>query len=355
MVAMSGGVDSSVVAYLAKEQGYDVIGITMNVWPHDDTSEQQSDKNCCALGAVEDAKKVSGILGIPHYVLNYRDVFSRTVVEEFGREYLAGRTPNPCIRCNQWIKFGVLLTQAEALGAEKVATGHYAQVVKAPGSGRYSLRRGLDPTKDQSYALYPLTQWQLERAWLPLGGMTKERTREIAREIGLPVADKADSQDICFVDGGDYVSFVKSHFGAKDSPGDVVNTEGTVLGAHDGLFAYTVGQRKGLPVSRQSPSYVVAIDHDTNQLIIGDKEHLNTRQFSADDCNWIDVEKPVAGMATLAQTRYRGELYQVTLESVSDDGSSVSVSSKEDIQAIAPGQSVVFYEGDSVLGGGILS
>lgn len=357
VVAMSGGVDSSVAAAILKNDGWDVIGITLNIWPSEQgefgLSEGKGERQCCALGAVEDARRVAGKLEIPHYVLNYRDIFNRTVVEDFCREYAAGRTPNPCNRCNQWIKFGVLMSQALSLGASALATGHYARVGHDASRGRWILSNGLSEDKDQTYALYSLTQWQLQHSLFPLGEMTKDQTREFARRAGLGVSEKLESQDICFVDN-DYASFIRNHAGTQPEPGPIVSISGELLGRHNGLIGYTIGQRKGLGVSLPEPVYVVSIDAASNTLVVGSQDQLLKETFTAEECNWIAVERPQEGMKVSAQTRYRMKPLPATITSVSDGGAVVTVRFDNERASVAPGQAAVLLDGHLVVGGGIL-
>src|SRR5438874_1421693 len=284
LLGMSGGVDSSVAGYLLREQGYEVIGVTMKVWPQDCIS--RAEDKCCGPQAVADARSVAHSLGIPHYVVDEADQFERLVIDYFSSEYQAGRTPNPCVMCNEKLKFGNLWSKAQALGCDYIATGHYAIIEHHPD--RAVLRKGVDPRKDQSYFLFSLRQPQLRHALTPLGGMAKPAIREIARSLGLKVADKADSQEICFVPGNDYKAFLRSHLDeAEFHPGGIYDLEGNFLGEHEGIEMFTIGQRKGLPGGSAQPRYVVDLDPETNRVLVGSAEDLVSDDFEIDRVNWI--------------------------------------------------------------------
>ncbi|ABZ84424.1 tRNA (5-methylaminomethyl-2-thiouridylate)-methyltransferase [Heliomicrobium modesticaldum Ice1] len=352
VVAMSGGVDSSVTAALLLEQGYDVIGVTLQIWPKD--APEGAEGGCCSLSAVEDAKRVASKLGVPHYVLNFRDYFETEVIEYFGREYLAGQTPNPCIRCNRVIKFEGLLQKSLALGAAKVATGHYARIEQDSATGRYRLGRGIDANKDQSYALFNMTQEQLSRTLFPLGGFTKPEIREKAAQLGLAVASKPDSQEICFIPDNDYRRFLEERYpDHRFQPGPFVDQEGNVIGTHRGLPFYTVGQRKGLGVAFGFPAYVIALDVEHNAVVIGPDEAVKGRRLLADDLNWIDIAGLKAPMEVEAKIRYSASPAIAVISPVKD-GSAVIVEFAAPQRAITPGQAVVFYRGDWVVGGGTI-
>ena len=268
VVAMSGGVDSSVAAALLKEEGYQVIGVTMQIWPSDDPAGiKERSGGCCGIGAIFDAQRVAQTLGIPHYVVNFREIFAQTVIADFCQEYRRGRTPNPCIRCNQHVKFGALLQRAKELGANFLATGHYAQIEQV--NERYVLRKGIDSTKDQSYALYTMTQDELKRTLMPLGNLTKQMVRQLAQGFNLSVAEKAESQDICFISDNNYPDFLESDVMSK--PGPIMDMKGNFLGKHRGIINYTVGQRRGLGISAGEPLYVVTIDPDNNAVVVGSR------------------------------------------------------------------------------------
>src|SRR4051795_5955389 len=285
LLGMSGGVDSSVAGYLLREEGYEVIGVTMKVWPQDCLS--RAEDKCCGPQAIADARAVAHSLKIPHYVVDEADQFEKLVIDYFTSEYRAGRTPNPCVMCNEKVKFGNLWGKAKAIGAEFIATGHYAIVEHH--ADRAVLRKGRDPRKDQSYFLFSLRQEQLQRALTPLGSMEKSEIRAIARELGLKTADKVDSQEICFVPGNDYKAFLRSHMGEHEfHPGGIYDKSGVRVGEHDGIEMFTIGQRKGLPGGSPSPRYVIDIDPETNRVIVGAVEDLVCEEFEVDRCNWID-------------------------------------------------------------------
>lgn len=347
MVAMSGGVDSSVAAALLKEAGYQVIGVTMQVWPSDGVRFG----GCCGTAAVEDARRVAHKLGISHYVMDFRDVFAEKVIADFCREYRLGRTPNPCIRCNQHIKFDALLHKARGLGADFIATGHYARIELDEARGMRLLKKGIDRRKDQSYFLYPVTQEQLARIMMPVGNLTKERVRKIARESGLPVADKPESQEICFIPDDDYASFLKEYIPEADRPGRILDEQGEVLGDHHGLLHYTTGQRRGLGIAAREPMYVIAIEPDRNAIVVGSKEKTYGSELIASDLNWINTAGPEGPIKTKAKIRYRHPEAEATVTPLDDK---VYVKFTEPQMAITPGQAVVFYDGDVVIGGGTI-
>src|SRR5215471_9237231 len=294
IVGMSGGVDSSVTAALLKQAGHDVIGVTLNVWPDlPNMPEMRREDACCALGAVEDARRVADALDIPYYVLNFREVFEERVIKDFVSTYASGRTPNPCIRCNQFIKFDALLVKARQLGAEFVATGHYARIEHGTGAGgRHRLRKAADPTKDQSYVLYVMSQDRLRAALMPLGDYTKTQTRATAAELGLSVADKPESQDICFVPFKRYGEFLQIYAPEVLQPGPIVDTDGTVLGEHQGLPLHTVGQRRGLGVATGQPLFVTELVPESNTVVVGRAEQLLKRECTIEDAAWIDGDLP---------------------------------------------------------------
>jgi tRNA-specific 2-thiouridylase len=363
LLGMSGGVDSSVAGYLLREQGYDVVGVTMKVWPQDCIS--RAEDKCCGPQAVADARGVAHSLGFAHYVVDEADQFERLVIDYFSSEYQAGRTPNPCVMCNEKLKFGNLWNKAEALGCDYIATGHYAIIEHHPD--RAVLRKGIDPRKDQSYFMFSLRQAQLRRALTPLGGMSKPAIREIARSLGLKVADKADSQEICFVPGNDYKAFLRSHLGDEEfHPGGIYDLEGNFLGEHEGIEMFTIGQRKGLPGGSPQPRYVVDLDPETNRVLVGSAEDLVSDDFEIDRVNWISdgaAAVPSRKSSSSAREDTRPSSFEATVKiRYSHPGTRASVSVLENgrarvqlhepQKAVTPGQAAVIYDGDVVIGGG---
>lgn len=352
VVAMSGGVDSSLTAALLVHQGYDVIGATMQIWEKDQKEETPDSRGCCSVSAVSDARRVADKLGIPYYVLNFRDMFQETVVEYFMAEYSAGRTPNPCIACNRYVKFEGLLSKALALGAQYVATGHYAQIMYSEELKRYILRKGIDPAKDQSYALYHLNQQTLRHFLMPLGSFEKTQTRKMAKDLGLSVADKPDSQEICFVPNDDYKAFLKDRIPGSLKQGLIVDTAGKVLGKHQGVQLYTVGQRKGLGLAVGKPLYVVALDAERNRVVVGSDKDVFASELIAGDLNFITIDQLDTPFEVEAKIRYSSPTAQATVIPLGNG--QVKVKFNVPQRAITPGQSVVFYHGDMVVGGGII-
>jgi len=347
LLGMSGGVDSSVAGYLLREQGYDVIGVTMKVWPQDCIS--RAEDKCCGTQAVADARAVAHSLGIPHYVVDEADQFERTVIDYFTSEYQAGRTPNPCVMCNEKLKFGNLWGKAEALGCDFIATGHYAIIEHH--RDRAVLRKGIDPRKDQSYFLFSLRQPQLRRALTPLGTMRKPEIRKIARSLGLKVADKIDSQEICFVPGHDYKAFLRSHLGENEfHRGEIYDVEGNFVGEHDGIELFTIGQRKGLPGGSAKPRYVVDLDAETKRVIVGDVEDLVCDEFEIDRTNWIARELTDEDVDATVKIRYSHPGTPATVTSLENHRARIRL--HEPQRAITPGQAAVIYDGDVVIGGG---
>ena len=344
VVAMSGGVDSSVAAALLKEQGYEVIGITMQLQPSDSFGG-------CGLDAIVSAKKVAHKLVIPHHVVDFRDVFARDVIADFCHEYSLGRTPNPCIRCNRYIKFCALLKQAQDLGAEMVATGHYARIGK--GNGRYLLRKAVDLKKDQTYVLCMLIQEQLDHSLFPVGGLTKEEVRQTAERLGLPIPGKAESQEICFIPDNNYPGFLKDYARITPQPGPIINRQGKVIGEHRGIIYYTIGQRKGLGIASREPLYVTAINPEENTITVGGKSEVYATRLVASDLNWISIEKFDSTINAKARIRYLHREADATVTPTGTD--EVVVEFKEPQMAITPGQAVVFYDGDTVAGGGTIA
>ena len=351
VVGMSGGVDSSVAAWLLKEQGYDVIGVTMQIWQDEDACSVEENGGCCGLSAVEDARRVAAVLDIPYYVMNFKDEFRNQVIDYFNAEYLNGRTPNPCIACNRYVKWEALLNRSLSIGAEYIATGHYARIEQLE-NGRYALRRASVPGKDQTYALYNLTQEQLKRTLMPDGDYSKEQIRRFAAELGLQVADKPDSQDICFVPDGDYASFIEKTTGKKIPEGNFVTPEGKILGRHRGIIHYTVGQRKGLGLALGYPAFVLEIRPETNEVVIGTYEESLTRVLKADQLNFMAVSDLKEPRRVFAKIRYNHKGVWCTVEKTGED--EITCVFEEPIRAVTPGQAVVLYDGEYVLGGGTI-
>lgn len=345
---MSGGVDSSTAAALLMEQGYDVIGITLKLWPQDCLA--RAEDKCCGPQAVMDARGVCHKLGIPFYLVDESAAFQKQVIDYFVEEYRAGRTPNPCVLCNEKLKFGTLLNQARQLGAEYVATGHYARVETNAEGQRVLLKRGLDPRKDQSYFLFSLKQEQLARTLLPLGHLTKDQTRALARQSGLKTADKQESMEICFVPDQDYGKFLTSAAGVRKHQGDIVDLQGKVLGRHNGIEFFTVGQRKGLGISATQPLYVIELDPANNRVILGEKSALDRDEFVVERCNWIPFEQPPDALAVTVKIRYQHAGTPATVFPLSEGRARVKLHVPQ--PAITPGQASVFYDGDCVVGGG---
>ncbi len=352
VTAMSGGVDSSVAAALLVQQGYSVIGVTMNLWPRKSIVEADNRHSvCCSLESVDNARRVADRLGIPHYTLNFREIFDREVVRNFVQEYARGRTPNPCIRCNRYVKFEALLRKAIGLGARYVATGHYARVDRGAG-GRFRLRKALHGEKDQSYALYSLTQEQLAHTLFPLGEMPKSETRRIAAELGLATADKPESMELCFVPDGHYGSFVSEKLPSAARPGPIRNVRGDVVGSHPGVALFTIGQRKGLGVASGRPLYVVDILPDENTIVVGEEQDLVSHGLDAEDMNWVSAERPESPVRITAKIRYRASEVPAVVEAGPDATARIVFDDPQ--RAVSPGQAVVLYDGDAVLGGGTI-
>lgn len=356
VVAMSGGVDSSTTAALLVERGYTVIGMMMRLWAEDSASageDRFANNRCCSPEAVADARGVCQNLGIPFYLLNFEAPFKTFVVDFFLEGYARGVTPNPCLQCNRQIKFGALLTKARALGADYLATGHYARVRESAGS--FELLKGVDEHKDQSYALAVLNQEQLSHALFPLGEFTKEETRAMARRFGLRVADKHESQDLCFIVDGDYRGFLRRnipHDAAALAPGDIVDTRGNVLGRHSGRALYTIGQRKGLGIAVGEPLFVVGFDAMRNAVIVGRAEELGRRELVAEEMNWIAGVPPESPLRVQAKIRYRARQAAAVVTPL--DSARARVVFDEPLRDVTPGQAVVLYDGDICLGGGII-
>ena len=351
VVGMSGGVDSSVCAYLLKEQGYDVIGVTMHIWQDDDRCDIKDDGACCGLSAVNDARRVAEQIGIPYYVMNFKKEFKDNVMDYFVDEYINGRTPNPCIACNRYVKWEALLKRSLDIGADYIATGHYSRVEKLP-NGRYSIKKSITDAKDQTYALYNLTQEQLSHTLMPVGSYTKDQIREIAQKIGLNVASKPDSQDICFVPDNDYAGYLEKFAGVEPKEGNFVTKDGTVIGRHKGIIHYTIGQRKGLGLSMGHPVFVVAIRPETNEVVIGENEDLFTRRIVVNNFNFMSVDDIDSEVRLVGKIRYSHKGAPCVVKKI--DNGLVECMFDEPQRAPTPGQALVLYDGDYVFGGGTI-
>jgi tRNA-specific 2-thiouridylase len=349
VVAMSGGVDSSVAAALLARDGHDVVGLSMQLYDHSDREGGVRFGTCCTIDDLHDARRVAARIGIPHYIVNFERQFADTVIANFVTEYSSGRTPIPCVHCNGDLKFATLVARAEGMDAEFVATGHYARVDLDPTTGRYRLKRGSDPARDQSYFLFTLDQAQLSHAMFPIGDLDKAAVREHARELGLDVAGKPDSHEICFVADGDHAAFLERR-APMAGAGAIRDTSGAVIGRHEGVHRFTVGQRKGLGLSSPIPLYVVGIDAGANSVIVGPKDALDRTELTASGVNWISGVAPEAGLRVTARIRHRHKEAAATIDPQPD--ARVRVTFDEPQSAVAPGQAVVFYDGEVIVGGG---
>lgn len=352
VVGMSGGVDSSVAAWLLKEQGYEVVGVTMQIWQDEAPKTVEESGGCCGLDAVEDARRVAWDLGIPYYVMNFKDEFKEHVMDYFVEEYVSGRTPNPCIACNRFVKWESLLKRSMDIGAEYIATGHYARIEKLE-SGRYALKKSVTEAKDQTYALFNLTQNQLAHTLMPVGSYSKDQIRGLAEKLKLKVAHKPDSQEICFIPDHDYAKFIEESTGKEALPGNFVDMDGAVLGRHEGITRYTVGQRKGLNLSMGHPVFVTEIRPDTNEVVIGNGDDVFSSVLCCGDINWMAVDGLKGQeMRVTAKIRYSHKGAPCSIKEVGPD--LVECRFDESQRAITPGQAVVFYVGDYVAGGGTI-
>lgn len=352
LVGMSGGVDSAVAASLLLDQGYEVLGVTLNLWDGEKAEEANMGKTCCSLEDVEDARSVAFNLGIPFYVLNMKELFQEKVVDYFIESYLKGETPNPCIACNRYIKFEAMLEKAISLGCDYISTGHYARKEYDADSGRYILKKAVDQSKDQSYVLSMLKQNQLEKLLLPLGDRVKTDTRRIAKSKGLGVSEKPDSQDICFVESGKYADFIREHSDREISPGAFVDGSGKILGEHKGIVNYTIGQRKGLGLAVSTPLYVVAKDVLSNTVTLAHKEDSLVKTFTVRDMNYITIEEPHWEFKAKVKVRYSAKEEDAVVFPLENSRARIEFAAPQSF--VAPGQTAVLYDGETVIGGGII-
>ncbi len=350
IVGLSGGVDSSVAAWLLKEQGYEVMGVTMQIWQDTPVMEQE-DGSCCGLSAVEDARRVADMLEIPYYVMNFKRDFKEHVMDYFVQEYMAGRTPNPCIACNRYVKWEALLQRSLSIGADYIATGHYAQITQLE-NGRYAIKNSVTAAKDQTYALYNLTQEQLSHTLMPVGAYTKDEIRQMAEKIGLPVAHKKDSQEICFIPDNDYGKFIRESTGQDIKEGNFVSADGTVLGRHKGIIHYTIGQRKGLNLSLGHPVFVQEIRPETNEVVLGSNEELFKTKVYANRINCMGVENLKQETEAIGKIRYNHKGDVCRVRQVEED--LLECTFEHPVRAVTPGQALVLYKDGYVLGGGTI-
>lgn len=352
VVGMSGGVDSSVAAMLLKKQGYDVIGVTMQIWQDEEPSCQAQNGGCCGLSAVDDARRVAECLDIPYYVMNFKSEFKTQVMDYFVEEYLKGHTPNPCIACNRYVKWEALLKRSLEIGADYIATGHYARIDKLT-NGRYAIRNSVTAKKDQTYALYNLTQEQLSHTLMPVGEYTKDEIRQMAIAEGLPVANKPDSQEICFIPDDDYAAFIDNAAGERvPGPGNFVTADGTVIGQHKGITHYTIGQRRGLDLPMGRRVFVTEIRPETNEVVVGENEDVFTDTVVCDRVNFMSIADLSEERRVLAKIRYNHLGEYCSIKKM--ENGQVLCSFEKPVRASTPGQAVVFYDGEHVLGGGTI-
>ncbi|MEF2919896.1 MAG: tRNA 2-thiouridine(34) synthase MnmA [Acutalibacteraceae bacterium] len=351
LVGMSGGVDSSVSALVLQQQGYNVDGATLRLFTNEDIGLEEKSRTCCSIDDVQDAKAVCHKLGINHYVFNFGEHFKEMVINKFAKSYQIGETPNPCIDCNRYIKFQKMLERAKMLDYDYIATGHYVQR-EVDSNGRVLLKKAVDHTKDQTYVLYVLTQDMLKHTLFPIGGMTKEESRLLAEQYNLVNARKPDSQDICFIKDGDYAGFLENTMGIKTPTGDFIYKDGTVLGKHKGIIHYTIGQRKGLGISYKHPIFVLDKNPENNIVTLGENIDLFTNTLTADDLNWIAIDKPTASIRVTAKARYSQKEAPATVHPLDENRVLVEFDDKQ--RAITKGQAVVFYDGEYVVGGGTI-
>lgn len=351
VVGMSGGVDSSVAAYLLKKEGYEVIGVTMQIWQDEERQIEEENGGCCGLSAVDDARHVANDLGISYYVMNFKNEFKKSVIDYFIQEYLEGRTPNPCIACNRYVKWESLLIRSLAIGADYIATGHYAKIIKMP-NGRFALQKSVTQAKDQTYALYNLTQDQLSHTLMPIGEYTKDEIREIASNIHLKVAKKPDSMEICFIPDNNYAKFIEENVRDFPKPGNFVTTTGKVIGKHKGIMHYTIGQRKGLNLAMGYPVFVVEIRPETNEVVIGTDKEVFRERLNIKNLNFMAIEDLEEEMVVEVKIRYSHKGGKARIKKIEKD--KVECIFEEPQRAVTPGQAAVFYQDNIVIGGGVI-